>query len=357
MLTPLADRWIAVRNTTNPSPNTVAARRHDLTVIADHLADFLERDRPATDDGTPMRALDVVSVEDLNRSSLEAAFAHYAADHAPSSTRRVMSTWRQFCLWLIRESQLAANPLDLIDGPRRDTWAPKPLHAGDLEAVAHAVQSEDPTSRHPWPTRDEALFALFITGGLRASEAINARLGDLDLDSDPARLRVVGKGDKPRTVTLPPETAAVFRHYLAERTETHGTPEPGDPLIVRTDGRPCTRSALDHLVRGWFRRAGRTPPPGALAHSLRHTYATLLIDNGASLPEVRRLLGHADLSTTQAYIGVTGKALEEAALSNPARHLLRPGSFTVPMSSEYVDPALGPIHGKLMEGGESPDGA
>lgn len=323
-LNPLADRWIAVRNTTNPSPNTVAARQRDLTVIAERLADFLERDRSDTDDGKPVPAMDVVSVEDLNRSSLEAALADYAADHAPSSTRRVMSTWRQFCLWLIRESHLGANPLDLIDGPRRGSWQPKPLHASDLEAVAHAVQTEDPTSRHPWPARDQALFALFVTGGLRASEATNAQLGDLDLDSEPARLRVVGKGGKPRTVTLPPETAAVLRHYLAGRTETHGTPNAQDPLIVRTDGRPCTRSAVDHLVRGWFRRAGRTPPPGALAHSLRHTYATLLIDNGASLPEVQRLLGHADLSTTQAYIGVTGKGLEEAALANPARYLLRP---------------------------------
>lgn len=324
-LSPLAERWIAVRNTANPSPNTVAARHRDLAVIAEHLADLLGRDRSDTDNGTPMAALDVVSVEDLNRSNLEAALADYAADHASSSTRRVMSTWRQFCLWLIRESHMGTNPLDLIDGPRRGSWQPKPLHAGDLEAVARAVQTEDPTSRNPWPARDQAMFALFVTGGLRASEAINAQLGDLDLDNDPARLRVVGKGGKPRTVTLPPETAAVLHHYLAERAETHGAPAAVDPLIVRTDGRPCTRGAVDHLVRGWFRQAGRTPPPGALAHSLRHTYATLLIDNGASLPEAQRLLGHADLSTTQAYIGVTGKGLEEAALANPARHLLRPG--------------------------------
>lgn len=322
-LTPLADRWIAVRNTAKPSANTVAARRRDLTVVAEHLADLLERERADTDDGVPVRALDVVSVKDLDRSSLEAAFASYAADHASSSTRRVMSTWRQFCLWLIREGWLDANPLDLIDSPRRSPWQPKPLHARDLEAIARAVQTEDSTARNPWPARDQALFALFVTGGLRASEAIGAKLGDLNLDSDPARLRVVGKGGRPRTVTLPPEAADVLRDYLIERAEAHGSPAADDPLIVRTDSRPCTRSAVDHLVRGWFRRAGRTPPPGALAHSLRHTYATLLIDNGASLPEVQRLLGHADLSTTQAYLGVAGRGLEEAALSNPARHLLR----------------------------------
>ena len=83
-----------------------------------------------------------------------------------------------------------------------------------------------------------------------------------------------------------------------------------------------TRSAADHLIRGWFKRAGRTPPKGALAHSFRHTYATMLIDNGASLPEVQQLLGHSDLATTQAYLGVTAKGLEQTVLSNPARKLL-----------------------------------
>jgi len=80
---------------------------------------------------------------------------------------------------------------------------------------------------------------------------------------------------------------------------------------------------MDGLVAGWYRRAGVSPPAGSLAHALRHTYATLLVDAGASLPEVQRLLGHADLSTTQVYLKVAGRGLEEAALSNPARALLR----------------------------------
>lgn len=138
----------------------------------------------------------------------------------------------------------------------------------------------------------------------------------------PDKIITVGKGDKPRTVTLPPKTVAVLHQYIQDRRERHGQPSPGERLIIRADGTPCTRSVIDNIVRRWFRRAGRTPPRGALAHSLRHTYATLLIENGASLPEMQRLLGHSDLSTTQAYLGVTGKGLEEAALANPARRLL-----------------------------------
>ena len=101
-----------------------------------------------------------------------------------------------------------------------------------------------------------------------------------------------------------------FNEYLADRSQRLGEPAPGERLIVRTDGRPCTRSVIDNIVRRWFRRAGRTPPKGAVAHSLRHTYATLLNENGASLPEVQRLL------VTPTY------GLEESALANPARRLL-----------------------------------
>jgi len=73
---------------------------------------------------------------------------------------------------------------------------------------------------------------------------------------------------------------------------------------VRTSGAPLTTKVIDYLVGGWFRRAGITPPKGALGHSLRHTYATLLIEQGSSVPELQRLLGHADMATTQAYIDV-----------------------------------------------------
>ena len=316
----LAERWIDTRNTAKPSPNTAAARRGDLATIAELLQP------EASDDGGERlaAAMDGLEVADPERRRLEDAFAAFAKKRSPSSTRGAMSTWRQFCLWLVREHELDRNPMDLIDAPKRGSWQPKPLQAEDLEAIAAVIPQPDTSARTGWPMRDRALFALFITAGLRASEVIGLEVGDAYLDADPPRLRVVGKGSKPRTVTIPPETVATLRLYLDERHDQLGTPAPGERLIVRTDGRPCTRSVIDNIVRRWFRRAGRTPPKGALAHSLRRTYATLLIENGASLPEVQRLLGHADLSTTQAYLGVTGKGLEEAALANPARHLLEP---------------------------------
>jgi len=163
----IAERWIAVRNTAKPSPNTVAARRRDLRVIA---AAMSEDD---VDD-----ALADLNTSDLTRSRLEEALADYAKTHASRSVQRVMSTWRQFCLWLVREGLLETNPIDLIEGPKATQWQPKPLHQSDLEELARVVQIENPTSRSPWPERDTAMFALFITGGLRTSELIALTIGD-----------------------------------------------------------------------------------------------------------------------------------------------------------------------------------
>ena len=137
-----------------------------------------------------------------------------------------------------------------------------------------------------------------------------------------ARLSVAGKGRRERTVPLPPETVEVLDAYLKSRRSRVGRYKATDALLVGPKGEPLSRRAIDHLVRGWFKRADITSPKGALAHSLRHTYATLLVDYGASLPEVQALLGHANLATTQAYLGVTAHGLEATAMANPARRFL-----------------------------------
>ncbi len=134
---------------------------------------------------------------------------------------------------------------------------------------------------------------------------------------DPSRAR--GAGGHRRHRRLPRLSPGTVGSYTC-----------GDPLFVRLVGsaeapeaQPFSRQSLDRLVLSWFRRAGVTPPPGALAHALRHTYATLLVDAGASLPEVQALLGHKDMSTTQVYLKVAGRGLKDAARAHPARQALQ----------------------------------
>ncbi len=180
-----------------------------------------------------------------------------------------------------------------------------------------------------------ALLAALAGAGLRSGEVISMTVGAVEAIDRSPRLRVRGKGAKTRVVLVAPEVTAAIGTYLDSRLVRVGRYVSTDPLFVRLVGpaeraeaQPFSRQSLDHLVLTWFRRAGVTPPPGALAHALRHTYATLLVDAGASLPEVQALLGHKDMSTTQVYLKVAGRGLEDAARSHPAREALRRASGT-----------------------------
>jgi integrase/recombinase XerC len=322
----VAEEWLARGRTQKLSPATETARRQDLVAISSRLADLLGRDA-AIDKENPFGAeLGRLEAADLSGSDLLDAVADYASGHAPRSVRRLLSTWRGFGRHLVAGGYLAANPLDGIEGPKRPEWLPKALEFAELERIAAAAGSADPRARDPWPERDSALFAVFAGAGVRIAEAISMTVGSVEAAERSPRLRVLGKGNKPRVVPVGPEVVETIGGYLVSRRERAGRYSPTDPLFVRKVRGgyvPFNRQAMDALVLGWYRRAGVTPPPGSLAHALRHTYATLLVDAGASLPEVQRLLGHVDLSTTQVYLKVAGRGLEEAALSNPARTLIR----------------------------------
>jgi integrase/recombinase XerC len=320
-----AEEWLARGRTQKLSAATETARRQDLVAVASRLAERLER--PALEGADRFAGeLRRLQADDLLGGDFLDAVADYAGDHAPRSVRRLLSTWRGFGRHLVATGHLAANPLDGIEGPKRPEWLPKALEFAELERIAAAAGSADPRARDPWPERDSALFAVFAGAGVRIAEAIGMTIGSVEAAERSPRLRVLGKGNKPRVVPVGPEVVETIGVYLTSRRERVGRHSPTDPLFlrkVRGEHVPFNRQAMDALVLGWYRRAGVTPPPGSLAHALRHTYATLLVDAGASLPEVQRLLGHADLSTTQVYLKVAGRGLEEAALSNPARALLR----------------------------------
>ncbi len=150
----LAERWVAIKNTARPSPNTASARVSDLWAIGQSLADTKHTDPDK------LGVLESLSPADVTLPRLEDAFATYAGDHASSSTRRVMSTWRQFCLWMVRDGHMAANPMDHIETPARTPWSPKPLQPEDLAAVAEHASTPAITARNPWPERDQAQHVL-----------------------------------------------------------------------------------------------------------------------------------------------------------------------------------------------------
>ncbi len=316
-----ATRWLAAKQLARRCPASDAARRADLAVIAAIVADTADlAEDPEL--ASFSRQLSRLRPADLGARDLADALAAYGHDHAASSLRRVLSTWRGFCRWLVAEEELAVDPTAGIEGPGRPDWKPKALELVELGRVIDAASSADPRGRDPWPERDRALMGVFAGAGVRIGEVIALRVNDVEARDRSPRLRVYGKGGRRRVVPVGPEVIEAVDDYLVSRRDRLGTYRASDELFVRVDGRVFTRGTLDYLVSTWFRRAGVAPPPGSLAHALRHTYATLLVDNGASLPELQRLLGHRDLSTTQVYLAVTGSGLEQTAMANPARALL-----------------------------------
>ena len=224
---------------------------------------------------------------------------------------------------MVHREVLAGNPIEFVEPPAAKRWRPKPISEDDLARIIKAAQHPAPKARNPWPELERALCALFVGAGIRVSEATGLRVGDVHRSpTELTKLHVTGKGGTTRTVPLPPEVVTIIDIYLNTPKEKLGKFKATDPLLVRASGQSLTASVIDHLVSGWFRRAGVAPPKGALAHALRHTYATLLVEQSGSVPEVQRLLGHANLAATQAYIDVAAKGIEETAMANPARRLL-----------------------------------
>lgn len=321
-LSELATSWLDWKNTSKPSPNTMRARRSDLFAIGQLL---LPEQTKVPNGREPLDAvLSSLTISDLDRDSVVAAFSAFASSHSPASIRRARSTWSGFCDWLVSYRELLdRNPISFVEAPSTKRWVPKPISVVELGRVVEAAQFPSPTARNPWPEFEQALCAVFIGAGLRVSEATALEVRSIVRSkTETPKLRVLGKGGKVRAVPFPSEFLAVVDRYLESRRERFGRFKTTAPLFVRPSSEPLTSKSVEYLVQGWFRRAGVVPPAGALAHALRHTYATLIIEQGGSVPELQRLLGHSDMSTTQAYIEVAGSGVEAAAMVNPARQLV-----------------------------------
>ncbi|HEX5200817.1 MAG TPA: tyrosine-type recombinase/integrase [Actinoplanes sp.] len=304
----LVDDFLAARATRKPSVHTLAAYRRDLHAVLELV------------DPEP------VTIGDLSPRSLRAAFARFAANRAPASVARAWSSWNAFFTFLVTEQLIPGNPMSAIDKPRMPAHSPKPLRGEDTpERLLSAVSRRDERQRDPWPERDLAVLALALCAGLRLSEMLALRSGDILGRPGERRVEVAGKGGRPRTVPIEPELDTLIERYQDSRRVRFGRFDPRDALLVDRSGAPLKRGGLQYLVESCYRRAGITDrvPRGAQLHALRHTFATRLAEDGANASEIMRLLGHASLTTSQGYIEVTAEQQRAAVRANRTNRALR----------------------------------
>lgn len=327
--------WVAsyleTLQTAKRSPHTLKAYRLDLHGVCAHLAQVR---------GLPVEEL---SLDDISIRAMRSAFAGFAAERQPASVRRAWSVWNNFCNFLVSEGVSEGNPMASITQPKKPQHTPKSFSPTAINQLVETVtvEAQRPAeSARDWPQRDLALIATLLLTGIRSDELIRLDVGSILGGVASPVLRVLGKGAIEREIPLENSWTAIVSGYLEERyarfparRQVRGERDglavweqyPGtDPLFVGSDGHRITRGTLQYRVRRIYRRAGieSERKRGALAHALRHTFATSLADSGATMVELQQLLGHRSLQTVQIYTSATGDAVRHAAQHNPVYGLL-----------------------------------
>jgi integrase/recombinase XerC len=287
-----------LRDRRGASAHTVKSYRADLDQFFRFLADEWGMD---PEKGT-LREIDVLT--------LRGFLAHlHGKGTARSSIARKLAALRSFFRFLTREGILEKNPARWIATPRQEKKIPGRLEEEEVERLL-----ECPDASHPLGRRDRALLELVYATGLRVSELVGLDLSSLELDS--RLVRALGKGNKERLVPYGEPAGEAIESYLPDRGELARRGPGTDALFLNARGGRLTVRSVHRLVRKYLNQAALRS--GLSPHSLRHAFATHLLERGADLRSIQELLGHASLSTTQKYTHLTtAKLLEVYQKAHP----------------------------------------
>ena len=222
------------------------------------------------------------------------------ATKAPASVSRMISALRKFYRFLLREGAISADPMTKIDTPKRAQHLPATLSSQEVDALM-----AKPDTDKPLGLRDRAIFELMYATGLRVSAVVDLRLDQLHLAMN--LLQVTGKGDKERLVPISPQATQWVDRYLQEaRPKLLKRVQPKN-VFVNFHGGPMTRQGIWKNLKAYIASIGIEKD--VTPHTLRHSFATRLLENGADLRVVQELLGHSDISTTQIYTHLSNQHL------------------------------------------------
>ena len=234
---------------------------------------------------------------DFTPEALKRYLRKYA--RTPVTRARKLSTLRAFARYLKQLGRIDEDPTELMEAPFRRRTLPKALSQHQAEQLL------DQEGFGNTPLRDRAMLELAYGAGLRSSEVVSVQAADLDLGALTVKVR--GKGDKERISLFGNPCREAIAAYLGnERVQ----PTEADPLFTSPKGRALSPRTFQTVVKRWAKQAGL--PPDVTPHTLRHSFATHLLDGGADLKTVQQLLGHENLATTQIYTHISIERLREA---------------------------------------------
>jgi integrase/recombinase XerD len=238
-----------------------------------------------------------------DQSAIQGYLAHRFRTRARASTAaRLLSALKRFYRNAIRQNRIQADPTLRIDTPKLPRPLPKTLTEADVESLLAA-----PALDQPLGLRDRAMLEMLYASGLRVSELVTLKVPQVSRDM--GVVRVLGKGSKERLVPLGEEALSWLERYLREARPLLLGAKTSDALFVTTRADAMTRQAFWHLLRRYAAQAGLNK--AVSPHTLRHAFATHLLNHGADLRVVQLLLGHSDISTTQIYTHVARERMKQ----------------------------------------------
>ncbi|MAI67942.1 MAG: tyrosine recombinase [Phycisphaerae bacterium] len=233
------------------------------------------------------------------------SFLAYLAEssYSPATMARKIATLRSFYKWLERDNCIDSNPMTLIRTPRQKKRLPKAIDVEQVEKLLSA-----PNDKTLLGARDRAILETLYSTGIRVSELVGINFGDIDETGQAIVIR--GKGRKERIVPLGTHAMTAISHYLGIMQTSNVPNESASPLFINKHTTRLSTRSVRRKVSKYLEQVGLDP--AISPHTLRHSFATHLLDNGADLRSVQELLGHQSLSTTQIYTHLTTKRMRES---------------------------------------------
>lgn len=265
------------------SENTIDGYIHDTELLMEFAAS---------------RSLDIHTMEEAHLHDFLSTLHDMGI--GARSQARIIAGIRGFFKYLMLEGVIKSNPAELLESPKLGKHLPEVLSVEEIDAMIAAIPSEKDEA-----LRNEAIIEMLYGSGLRVSELIDIRISRINFEE--GFMIVEGKGSKERLVPISPRAMQLATQWLEQRSRMNVAPGASDILFLNRRGKPLTRVMIFYIVKDLAERAGIKRPVSP--HTLRHSFATHLLEGGANLRAIQEMLGHESVTTTEIYVHLDRSAL------------------------------------------------